>query len=146
MDGDVRTFDGTASLIQAADRTALRQEEHVIGKRISAIWQAMKKGRKRGGYAIVQRTFKPLLRAGASDWKWKRALVPDGAHCRHADFSVGTGKGRPRQRRLELGCGRKEPRQSAAAQWTELVLYTDRKVYDGRFANNWLAARNAGRR
>ncbi|HTV48874.1 MAG TPA: 4Fe-4S dicluster domain-containing protein, partial [Phycisphaerae bacterium] len=126
--GDVRTFDGTISIIQPLI-------EPIFGGRSEIELLALiTQDSLQDGYSIVQRS----LGISALDWKFKKALF-DG-------FIEGTAwsESHAQAEGTALAAAlAKLTAQSAATalspQALEVVFRPDTKVYDGRFANNgWL--------
>jgi molybdopterin-containing oxidoreductase family iron-sulfur binding subunit len=128
--GDARAWDGTYSVVQPlieplyGGRTPIEAVAALLGE----------DGAK--GHDLVRRTFAVVAPAGAGDAQWRRALH-DGVLASSAPVPV-----EPRERfdGLQPSLGR----IAAAGGWRragqiEAVFVADRKVYDGRFANNaWL--------
>ncbi len=125
--GDVRTFDGTVSLVQPMIAPIFG------GKSIIEVLAIVMQDSIRGGYEIVQRT----LGIKASEWRWKKSLF---------DGYVEKTAWSPAAPRLAVGELHEALSKLLAQAGTplslenlELVYIPDSKVYDGRFANNgWL--------
>lgn len=125
--GDVRTFDGTVSLVQPMIAPIFG------GKSIIEVLAIAMQDSVRSGYEIVQRT----LGMKPSEWRWKKSLF---------DGYVEKTAWSPATPALAVGGLHGALSQLLAAAGTpltpenlELVYVADSKVYDGRFANNgWL--------
>ena len=132
--GDARTCDGTVSIVAPLieplfdGRSAIEVLAMISGDNASSD----------GGYEIVRRTFRSLLGAGFTEWKWKKALadgVVEGTAYKPAE--PGKRSATPETSK-QFAAEIASPAPSAKDGY-EVVFYTDAKVYDGRLSNNgWL--------
>ena len=131
--GDVRTFDGTISIIQPMIEPIFGGKSVIEALAMLIDAPAHGGHTVTSGYEIVQRT----LGLKASEWRWKKSLFdgyvektawspkqPSIASSAPADIAQALAANKPG----ELG-----------VRNLEVVYRQDTKIYDGRFANNgWL--------
>ncbi len=123
--GDARTYDGTISIVQPLI-------EPLFDGKTTIEFLSLLAGKPQSGYDIVRKTLgvTPL-----SEWKWKKALydgVVEGTATQLPRLSVDRDFYGMMQRAT---AGLKPVPQGAY----EIVLRSDSKVYDGRFANlGWM--------
>jgi molybdopterin-containing oxidoreductase family iron-sulfur binding subunit len=120
--GDARAWDGTISIVQPLIQP-------LYGGKSDIELLAMLLGEtETNGYDIVRRTFASFFTAADFEASWRRALH-DGLI---ADSAFKTAEAKPQA----VGNQASVPESSSSF---EIAFVPDRKVYDGRFANNgWL--------
>jgi len=131
--GDARAWDGTVSIVQPLI------EPLYVGKSSVELLSSIIGDEKTQGYDIVRRSLMPLLPKDDFERHWRRALhdgvVPNTAwETAKAPFDV---------KMMDVKKNEVSPDRSHATaselDCFELSFVADRKVFDGRFANNsWL--------
>jgi MoCo/4Fe-4S cofactor protein with predicted Tat translocation signal len=125
--GDVRGWDGTVSVVQPlidplyGGRSPIEVVAAVLGEQVAT------------GHEIVRATVLELTGATDFEARWRRTLH-DGVLA-GSEFAIAN----PQVRPLEAGVTPPAAVEAPGPQRLEAVFCADRKVYDGRFANNaWL--------
>lgn len=125
--GDVRSFDGTASIIQP-------MIEPLFGSRSCAeVLSVILSGEETSGYDLIQETWQKILNNRTFDKSWRRVLH-DGLLAQSAGSPVKT-----KLNSGDLKAALSRINLHPDSKGISLVLATSASVYDGRYTNNgWL--------
>jgi Fe-S-cluster-containing dehydrogenase component len=135
--GDVRTYDGTISLAQPLVEPLFDGRSAI---ELLAMILDDKEATAGGGQYIVRRSIKSVLGDSFSEWTWKKTLA-DGLIEGTAWEAIKCQNLTPAKDAISQSLEYVIPRPGAINldEYVFLQLFSDCKVYDGRFANNgWL--------
>ncbi len=131
--GDIRTFDGTASIVQPMIEPIFGGKSVIETLAMLLAGAAGQAKTETSGYEIVQQT----LGLKAGQWKWKKALF-DG-YVENSGWSALTPVLASRIAHVLPQVMDARPRAELSVGNLEVVFRPDNKMYDGRYANNgWL--------